>query len=56
MFRGRVSNSRRNGTYPLMFIVRVSLNSRRNGTYPLMFIVRVSNSRRNGTYLINVHR
>ena len=25
-----------NGTYPLMFIGRVS-NSRRNGTYPLMF-------------------
>ena len=38
MFIVRVSNSRRNGTYPLMFIPYLS-NSRRNGTYPLLFIV-----------------
>ena len=34
MFIGRVYNSMRNGTYPLIFIGRV-YNSMRNGIYPL---------------------
>ena len=47
-FIGRVYNSMRNGTYPLMFIGRI-YNSMRNETYPLMFIGRIYNSMRNGT-------
>ena len=43
MFIGKVYNSMRNGTYPLMFIGKV-YNSMRNGTYPLMFIGRAYNS------------
>ena len=34
MFIGRVYNSMRNGTYPLIFIGRV-YKSMRNGIYPL---------------------
>ena len=34
MFIGRVSNSRRNGTYPLMFIGRVS-NSNEEWNIPI---------------------
>ena len=49
MFLGRVYNSMRNGTHPLMFIGRV-YNRMRKGTYPLKSIGTVHNSMRNWTY------
>ena len=45
----------RNGTYPLMFIGRVS-NIRRNGTYLILFIVTYLTLMRYVPFLITVHR